>query len=283
MKEGVDGMKLIIKYLAKDILSCLTILGVLKCLNLEQFNVVSGVVIAGFVIQFIFSMILSVKPIVSLYYSLYKIDFSEVSDKPIDFSRFDKLHIKKSTEIGVIKSKLGHLIDTLCTRITSLDSEVYKATHDALSGCYNIQYWKEHSPYYSSCDSICIVFLDVNNLKRMNDTVGHEAGDNLIKTAASKLRYWEDNNLGDVYRVGGDEFLVAIPNKSAEECKSLADAWYSKTGRMNREEDGFACVFSMGIAYGEKGCDVDALKKKADNRMYECKKKIKEMLGEPMR
>ena len=276
-------MRLILKYLGKDMLSCLAVIGVLYLLHVEPFKVTAVIVAIGFVVQFILSMILSVKPIVSLYYSLYNIDFSVTNDKAIDFTKFDKLSIKRNTEMGTITAKLGHLIDTLCNRVESLDSEVYKSTHDALSGCYNITYWKEHSPTYSQSDSICIIFLDVNNLKRINDEVGHEAGDNLIKTAASKLKYWSDNGYGDVYRVGGDEFLVAIPNIPAEKCKELADAWYSKTGRMNKETDPFACVFSMGIAYGEKGCDIGVLKKEADDRMYACKRRIKEMLGEPMR
>ena len=276
-------MKLILKYLAKDVLSCLAVIGVLFLLHVEPFKVTAIVVAVGFVIQFILSVILSVKPIVSLYYSLYNIDFSSINEKPIDFTKFDRLNINSNTEMGVITSKLGHLIDTLCTRISSLDDEVHKATHDALSGCLNIQYWKEHKSFYSTCDSICIVFIDVNNLKRINDEVGHEAGDNLIRTAASKLKWWTDNGYGDVYRVGGDEFVIAIPNRSASECKLLIDSWYPTVGRMNRETDNFACVMSYGVAYGIRGCDIELLRKQADDRMYEHKRKIKERLGEPMR
>ena len=52
---------------------------------------------------------------------------------------------------------------------------------------------------------------------------------------------------------------------------------------MNRETDVFACVMSYGVAYGVHGCDIELLRKQADDRMFAHKRKIKESLGEPMR
>ena len=78
-------MKLILKYLAKDILSCLAVIGVLFLLHVEPFKVTAIVVAVGFVIQFILSVILAVKPIVSLYYSLHNIDFSSIDVSFISF------------------------------------------------------------------------------------------------------------------------------------------------------------------------------------------------------
>ena len=84
------------------------------------------------------------------------------------------------------------------------NNETYKSEHDALTGCYNRNHLSKVKSRYEQQRSFFVVFIDVNNLKRMNDEFGHEAGDSLLKNVASKMQFW--NSYGDVYRLGGDEF-----------------------------------------------------------------------------
>ena len=68
--------------------------------------------------------------------------------------------------------------------------------------------------------------VDVNGLKKVNDTKGHTAGDELIKGAANCLTLAVGNN-GKVYRTGGDEFMAVLftenPEKIRDEIKNKAD------------------------------------------------------------
>ena len=63
-------------------------------------------------------------------------------------------------------------------------------------------------------DSISLIFLDINGLKKINDIKGHEAGDNLIKTAANILKtVFKDSY---IFRAGGDEFVVVIEGEELQ-------------------------------------------------------------------
>lgn len=274
-------MRQILKFLVKDTLICGAVIGVLYLLGIEKFKIVAIIVAVGFFIQFVMSYMLLIRQVNALYYSIYKIDFNKINDEPIDFTKLDKINPKSGSEIDLITKKFKHLVDILCSRINKLNSAVDKSTHDALSGCFNVGYWNQMKDNYSACSSVCIIFIDVNNLKRMNDVHGHEAGDNLIRVASKHLSWW--NGKGDVFRMGGDEFMVVIVNQTLEKCRKLINTWYPTVGRMNPESDDFACVMSYGVAYGKQFCDMEELRKLADDRMYEHKVKIKEKLGEPMR
>lgn len=274
-------MRQILKFLLKDSVICAMVIFIIKLMKVPNYEKVAVIVGLGFIAQAICSYILIIKPVNALYYAIRKIDFNKINDEPIDFTKLDRIVPKTSSEIDLVTKKFKHLVDILCSRITSLNVEVDKSTHDALSGCYNVGYWNQMKDTYSAQNSICIVFIDVNNLKKMNDIHGHEAGDNLIKTAAGRLAWWKGK--GDVFRMGGDEFMVVITNQTQEKCKMLIDSWYPTVGRMNPTTDDFACVMSYGVAYGRKFSDMEELRKKADARMYDHKVKIKQELGEPMR
>lgn len=268
-----------LKMLIKDIILCY---GSLYLINKITDNIkINIIVIFGFVINYIIQFVLFYKPLQNMYKALKHIDFEQETEEPVNLIPLKKLKRNSIKEINIIIQKLQHIAKTLYKGIDSLNTQVDKSTHDALSGCYNVEYWNEMKNNYSMCNSVCIIFIDVNNLKKMNDIYGHEAGDALIKASAKKLEWWQGK--GDVFRMGGDEFMVVITNKTQEECKYLINSWYPTVGRLNRNTDGFACVFSYGVAYGYQNCDIDALRKEADERMYNHKVKIKQALGEPMR
>ena len=162
---------------------------------------------------------------------------------------------------------LGRELDGMAERIAMLK---LKSTRDELTGLYNRTYLSMQSRMYDRHDSLYIVSLDVNNLKRMNDEFGHSAGDALLKNAADSLSYWQA--YGDVYRMGGDEFMVVLVGHKESECTELFDNWERRDMRLNRCEDGFECRFAYGVAYGK---DFDTLCEMADVAMYKKKAEIK--------
>lgn len=219
-----------------------------------------------------------IKPVHELYEGLSVIDFT---NDVIDFSKVDSMDGSGWSEVQSIISKFKYLLDIMSERINKINIETSRGEHDELSGCYNRAHLERVKSAYEMGKSVFILFIDVNNLKRMNDEFGHEAGDTLLRTAASALKPW--NAYGDVYRLGGDEFMVVVADRPEDSCKSLVRKWYPQVGVLNRESDGFKCVLSYGMAFGETGCDFDKLQKLADDRMYEFKKAIKAKFGEPMR
>ena len=217
------------------------------------------------------------KPLKNLYRALEVIDFD---DTRIDLTFVDNLPITGSKEVQFIIKKFKYLMDVITERVDRVNSEIDKSEHDELTGCYNRVKLQSQKGYYYN-NEICVIFIDVNNLKKMNDIFGHEAGDNLLKTASNKLRFWE--SYGDVYRLGGDEFMIVTVGKSLEEVNSLVDKWYPTVGQLNNVNDSFKCLLSYGVSFGSKYSDFDDIQKDADEKMYNMKVSIKKKLGESMR
>ncbi len=113
--------------------------------------------------------------------------------------------------------------------------------------------------------SIGIIFMDLNGLKTVNDNEGHQAGDRLLKNAASILK----NIFAqcDIYRAGGDEFMIIalnIPKSQLENSiQKLNDPAYNPQ----------KVLFAVGFFYSETECDIRDAMKKADALMYENKKR----------
>ncbi|MDD2224924.1 MAG: GGDEF domain-containing protein [Candidatus Shapirobacteria bacterium] len=102
--------------------------------------------------------------------------------------------------------------DKLKERIDKAEQE---SVVDSLTGCYNRNFFEkfkqEHFDPNRDNNRIGLVFVDVNNLKIINDTQGHEAGDTLIKNTANFLKSnFRKEDL--IIRLGGDEFIVICRN-----------------------------------------------------------------------
>lgn len=219
-----------------------------------------------------------VKPLSNLYNALKVIDFN---GSAIDFSKLDQLRLSGSSEVKDIQKRFKYLIDIVTERVVTVNTQTYVSEHDGLTGCYNRVHLETAKGLYETSKSCGVVFIDVNNLKKMNDIFGHEAGDALLRSAASKLKFWD--NYGDVYRMGGDEFMVVLVNKSYGFIEKLVKQWYPTVGQLNRDTDSFKCLLSYGISYAMENIDFDSLQKEADENMYEMKVAIKKQLGEELR
>jgi len=117
-------------------------------------------------------------------------------------------------------------------------------------------------------DDFVLFSVDVNGLKKVNDTLGHAAGDELIKGAADCLAL-SVANMGKVYRTGGDEFMAIVhtndPEKIKRTVKEKAGDWHGA----------YIGELSMSIGYGahslNENATVDELERIADKNMYEDK------------
>ncbi len=119
--------------------------------------------------------------------------------------------------------------------------------------------------------SLCLMMLDVDGLKCVNDGRGHLVGDKLLVAAAHLLR--DSIRQSDVVaRLGGDEFVILMPQSGEQQGQELARRIEAAVGRWNETDplDGVRLGISVGIKAG--GADeVDTLLADADRNLYQAK------------
>lgn len=122
-----------------------------------------------------------------------------------------------------------------------------------------------------------VISLDMNFLKKVNDTLGHEMGDALLKRFADVLA--EVFNLhGTVGRMGGDEFIVILPNMAWSHVDKLVKEMKDLMEYKNRENSGLTLSTAYGIATSDEvelDDDAHAVYRLADDRMYDNKRRSK--------
>lgn len=134
---------------------------------------------------------------------------------------------------------------------------------DALTNLFNRQSF--YSDFRRHPESITgIISIDMNELKRLNDTYGHEAGDRGIKAIAD-IFLSAATEKERVYRTGGDEFIMICRGRSEEALREMIDAM-----RVTIGATGYSCAFGLCCAGTP-----DEMMKEADRLMYEDKARIK--------
>jgi diguanylate cyclase (GGDEF)-like protein len=150
--------------------------------------------------------------------------------------------------------------------------------HDDLTGLYNRAFFKEELFRMDSgrFDPVGIIECDVDGLKVVNDTFGHQAGDILItSTAAILSRSFRENDV--VARVGGDEFAIVLPSCSSELLKEACERTQTALAKHNEENPLVPLSFTIGAALGDThNGGIDLIYRNADNQMYQNKPKNKE-------
>lgn len=121
-----------------------------------------------------------------------------------------------------------------------------------------------------------ILVYDLNDLKIVNDTLGHLAGDKYIKNSA-KLIDSCFNKYGKTYRIGGDEFITVIENNSPEKVNLAIAELRKAEEEYNNEANAFVMSIAVGYDYFYKGMDLNltSVVKRADEKMYRAKKESK--------
>lgn len=154
------------------------------------------------------------------------------------------------------------------------------ARTDYLTGLNNRTAFGEDKPLYeqkiADCDAIGVIQLDINNLKYVNDNLGHEKGDEMITLAASNLKECFES-CGECYRMGGDEFLIILysqnPKADYEECMSSFIAACNEIN--NTKKLDFTLQIAHGFVLVNGEITLSEAMGVADALMYENKKKLK--------
>ncbi|BDU51714.1 diguanylate cyclase [Haliovirga abyssi] len=172
------------------------------------------------------------------------------------------------------------LVGTDITEKKLIENEIKRyATFDELTGLYNRRIGiemleKNLQMAKRNNNNLIVIFIDVNGLKKINDSLGHKNGDKLIKITADILK--ESSRESDIVcRLGGDEFLVILVNCDLVDSEKFWNRVLENKERKNRSgKFDFKVSLSYGIASLDENREMSAYKiiEIADNRMYEDKK-----------
>jgi len=170
----------------------------------------------------------------------------------------------------------------LIQRKRAQDQMKYYATTDAMTGVFNRRTGlafleKQMEIAKRSGEKLSICFVDVNNLKMVNDTYGHQEGDYLIKTVSQLLQ--QPLRKSDVIcRLGGDEFLLIFPGVSISEAEVV---WRRIEDAIANHNTTAGKPFAITVSHGFAGYDrvnaasVDEFILIADKEMYQEKNALK--------
>ena len=150
---------------------------------------------------------------------------------------------------------------------------------DALTGL------KNRRAYFEDCvdltkrlvikniKDLTVIYMDVNNLKHVNDTLGHDDGDMLIIDASIIIKA----TFGDkTYRIGGDEFVAVVLEENEEKIEERITAFYNRVEKVNLKKKRYGELsIAIGVTKNEDGETLAAVVDRAEELMYKNKNDLK--------
>ncbi len=142
---------------------------------------------------------------------------------------------------------------------------------DSLTGLYNRRYFEKEIRQINPQKDLpfSVIMADVNGLKILNDSFGHQKGDELLKKSAQLM-----SELGSkkhvIARTGGDEFAILLPNTTRSDCKKLMEQFYTACSRLTVDGIKFSTSFGMGTMTSVME-DLDDVIAGAEEEMYRSK------------
>ncbi len=182
-----------------------------------------------------------------------------------------------------IAPKAGHAIENSLR----FEMATNAADTDELTGLVNARYLFGHlhqevARNLRNGSSFAVILIDLDGFKKANDQYGHLAGNRILQAVASGLRH--NCRAGDVAaRLGGDEFVIVLPDSHKHVENTLARL----EGIIQTLPVAANCpaeiTFSAGVSrFPEDGTDAETLLEKADERMYEAKRRKKLFVVPPV-
>lgn len=201
------------------------------------------------------------------------VNIIEINDKP----SIVQLIINSDT---TTKDNNKFLI-TLCRFFNSTFQNAYnfkKSITDNLTklynnGYYNLKLSDEKKIALNYSKSLGLIVTDIDHFKKFNDTYGHLIGD-LVLIEVAKILKSSITSTDWVFRYGGEEFTIIVPNKDLKETKLLAEKIRRniEKNKISHENHILSVTMSFGVAvYPENTDDIDELFKTADDKLYESK------------
>ena len=178
----------------------------------------------------------------------------------------------------VLKTRAQELENEIAEREHSEQRMQYMATHDALTGLANRTLLHDRlqqaiAVAQRTQQAIAVLYIDLDNFKTVNDTLGHEAGDAVLKRVAERVSLLLRKS-DTLSRLGGDEFVLLLPSiGNRDDAMVIArKIIMSSTEAIEMAGVNFAVTPSIGIScYPDDGLDAQTLLRNADIAMYRAK------------
>ncbi|MBO4415702.1 MAG: diguanylate cyclase [Lachnospiraceae bacterium] len=193
----------------------------------------------------------------------------EVNGKYIGFFGVDNPPVEAMDYISDLLRLLEYFMSQLIVEKQYEKKLIHYSYYDSLTGVKNRRAFREFEEMeFDPKSPYGFIMCDVNGLKIMNDTQGHEAGDALLKDVAGS--FTKVFGLNNVYRLGGDEFAVY-------DCESDKELFASRITEVRKLISELGRSVSIGAVYNDSGeTDYEKIKMEADQLMYEEKRKYYE-------
>jgi len=193
---------------------------------------------------------------------------------PLDVQLDSRYHMESG------KTKTVRIVMTDISERKAVEKRIgFMATHDRMTQLPNRELFydrlsqaisqskRKHQPF-------AVLFLDLDGFKAVNDSYGHEAGDIVLKIAASRFQACL-RSMDTIARIGGDEFAIILNDlNEIEDASSVAEKIIIKLSEPIKLNEATECKVgvSIGIAiYPKNGPEIDTLMHAADRAMYQSK------------
>lgn len=213
------------------------------------------------------------------------VEEEEVRGMELQLRRFDESIIWGQVSLSEIPIDDEGLLLFAFTDITALknaEEEIRRlANHDPLTMLPNLRLFGHLSSKVISRSKrnnyeSAVMFIDLDHFKEINDTLGHEAGDEVLKEVAKRLLA-SVRETDSVARIGGDEFVIILENLGSSLAHEIGQRIVDDLSKAFMLTEGNAYIgASIGIAlFPQNGDNSETLIKAADRAMYDVKKKTK--------
>ncbi len=186
-----------------------------------------------------------------------------LEDRIIGFYGVDNAPAEMLEHISNVAEIVGHFITSLLERKRLIERLEKLSFEDSLSGVRNRHAMNYEIETVQIHQNVGVIYCDILGLKKVNDTQGHQAGDELIVRTSNCLKKMFRKN--DIYRLGGDEFLVFCSGMKEED-------FLLRKENLAREFKEKQIGISMGCLWKDIVTDMDAVISEADKLMYEEKR-----------
>jgi diguanylate cyclase (GGDEF)-like protein len=196
-----------------------------------------------------------------------------------------EMYIKSMvSEVDVMKDRAENYAKSLEDKVRNRTKQLEEmARTDSLTGLLNVRSLDDFlgralKAAQRRSEPLTIIYFDVNDFKKVNDSFGHQRGDDILRVIGSSLRSIARVEDG-CFRYGGDEFCIVLSNCSG----SCANDKFLGRLREKLDESDYDISISCGVYQTgpDEYLDPKTLIKMADERMYIAKKAFKEMKKEP--
>jgi diguanylate cyclase (GGDEF)-like protein len=208
----------------------------------------------------------------------WHVQFTPVTDPVESLERFGVAAVLAVAL--AVSTLLFWLLSSLGTILRLRDELLEQAMHDPLTGLYNRRYmeeWLRHEVFRARRHGrpIGVIMIDVDHFKRINDRLGHEGGDVVLRELASVIR-GAARASDIVCRYGGEEFVLLMPEAAVADAARKAEELRAAVERLALQSQGRA-VGPLTISAGVTGFpwhaqDTDALLRCADEALYAAKR-----------